>query len=385
MSKFLNTAFALVAGATLTLGAPGAAVAQEDPIPVGVMLPLTGPAALAGTSILEGIEFAAEEANAAGGALGRQIELHIEDDEANTSKGVTAVRRLIEQDGVVAISGTYVSAVALAASEIAREMQVPMVSAGSTSSAVTDANEAGDPWFFRAFPGSREQAMQSASDVVDKLDASRVAVLHENSTYGSSLADGFKKDIEAAGGEVISIESYNAEERDFYSVLTQVRSQQPDAIYIAGLMDAGAQIIRQSAELGLDTQIVGSGSMMSDKLIELAGPASEGFAVSSMFEPETPNEKGLAFAARFREKFDREPDVYSALGYDSMSIIVEAIERAGVAEGPAIQDALVAMDDFAIVQGPADTVANFDDQGSNPFKIGLALVENGRRVWLPFD
>lgn len=359
--------------------------AQEEPVKLGVMLPLSGPAALAGTSILEGVQFAAEENNANGGVLGRQVELFIEDDEGNATKGVTAVRKLIEQDGVAAISGTYVSGVALAATKVAREFNVPMISAGSTSSDVTDFNEAGDPWFFRAFPGSREQARQSAQDIVEKLDATKVAVLHENSVYGKSLSDSLEANLAEAGGEIISIESYNPDERDFFSVLTKVRSAQPDAIYIAGLMDAGAQIIKQSAELGIDSQIVGSGSMMSDKLIELAGPASEGFAVSSMFEPSTPNEFGAAFTERFRAKFNKEPDVYSALGYDSMNVLIEAVRRAGVAEGEAIQAELKQMTDFPLVQGPAGTVADFDEQGSVAFKIGLAIVRDGKREWLPFD
>jgi len=182
---------ALMAAAVVPL-----AVAQgSDPVRIGVMLPLTGPAALAGTSILEGVRFAAEEANAKGGVKGRPIQLFIENDEGSTTKGVTAVRKLIESDKVIAISGTYVSAVALASFKVAKEFHVPMISAGSTSSNVTDANTPGDPWFFRAFPGSDEQGAQSARDIVKKLNAKKVAVIQENSIYGSSLGEQMKKMI----------------------------------------------------------------------------------------------------------------------------------------------------------------------------------------------
>ena len=181
------------------------------------------------------------------------------------------------------------------------------------------------------------------------------------------------------------MESYNPGEKDFYSALTNVRAQAPDAIYIAGLMDSGAQIIKQSGELGVKTQIVGSGSMMSDKLIELAGPASEGFAVSSMFEPSTPNKHGAEFAKEFRAAYGKEADVYSALGYDSMSTLIEASRRAGKPDGAAIQQQLMKMDDFPLVQGPDGTTAKFDDKGSVAFTIGLAIVKDGKRVWLPFD
>jgi branched-chain amino acid transport system substrate-binding protein len=373
---------ALMAAAAVPLAA---AQGNSEPIRLGVMLPLTGPAALAGTSIMEGIQFAADEANAKGGVNGRKVQLFIENDEGSSTKGVTAVRKLVESDKVIAISGTYVSAVALASSKVAREFKVPMVSAGSTSSNVTDANTAGDPWFFRAFPGSDEQGEQSARDIVKKLNAKKVALIQENSIYGSSLAEQMKKVIPQYGGQIVAVESYNPDERDFYSVLTKIRTKQPDAIYIAGLMDAGAQIIKQSREAGVKAELVGSGSMMSDKLIELAGPASEGFAVSSMFEPSTPNKVGQAFTADFRKKMKKEPDVYSALGYDSMHLLVEAARRAPKLDGASMQATLKSMKDVPLVQGPDGTVAKFDDKGSVSFKIGLAVVRNGKRQWLPFD
>ncbi|WP_018904361.1 ABC transporter substrate-binding protein [Variovorax paradoxus] len=371
----------LAAAVVPVVGAQG----TNDPVRLGVMLPLTGPAALAGSSILEGIRFAADEANAKGGVNGRKVQLFIENDEGSSTKGVTAVRKLVESDRVVAISGTYVSAVALAASKVAREFKVPMVSAGSTSSNVTDANTSGDPWFFRAFPGSDEQAEQSARDIVKKLNAKKVALIQENSIYGSSLAEQMKKVIPQYGGQIVGVEAYNPDERDFYSVLTKIRTKQPDAIYIAGLMDAGAQIIKQSREAGLKAALVGSGSMMSDKLIELAGPASEGFAVSSMFEPSTPNKVGQAFTASWRQKMKKEPDVYSALGYDSMHLLIEAARRAPKVDGASMQSTLKGMKDVPLVQGPDGTVAKFDDKGSCSFKIGLAVVRNGKRQWLPFD
>lgn len=372
---------ALLAAAAVPL----AAAQGAEPVRIGVMLPLTGSAALAGTSILEGMRFAADEANAKGGIKGRPVQLFIENDEGSTTKGVTAVRKLIESDKVVAISGTYVSAVALAATKVAREFKVPMVSGGSTSSNVTDANTPGDPWFFRAFPGSDEQGAQSARDIVKKLNAKQVAVIHENSIYGSSLAEQMKKMIPQFGGEVVSVESYNSDERDFYSVLTKVRARQPEAIYIAGLMDAGAQIIKQTREIGMKTALVGSGSMMSDKLVELAGPASEGFAVSSMFEPSTPNKFGQTFTQAWRQKHKKEPDVYSALGYDSMHVLLEAVRRAPKVDGSSIQATLKTMKDVPLTQGPDGTTSRFDEKGSVSFKIGLAVVRNGKRQWLPFD
>ncbi|CDN57626.1 Extracellular ligand-binding receptor (plasmid) [Neorhizobium galegae bv. officinalis bv. officinalis str. HAMBI 1141] len=376
---------AIAAGMSVIISSAVMSEAFAEQLKLGVSLPLSGPASLAGTSIREGIEFAVKRANKNGGVFGQDVKIFIEDDEGNPTKGVTAIRKLIEQDGVVGISGTYVSAVAAAESKVAKEYRVPMISAGSTSSAVTDANTAGDPWFFRAFPGSNTQAKQTAVDTLTKLNAKTVAVLYENSIYGKSLADDFKANYQAAGGKVIAMEAYNPGDKDFYSSLTNIRAQSPSAVYIAGLMDSGAQIIRQAGELGVQTRIVGSGSMMSDKLIELAGPASEGFAVSSMFEPRTPNRHGAEFAKEFRAAYHKEPDVYSAIGFDSMGLLIEAARRVGKPDGAGIQQQLLNMRDFPLTQGPDGTTAKFDDKGSVEFLVGLAIVKNGKREWLPFN
>jgi len=383
MAIRIKAATVVLFSAVISTASISAAWAEQ--LKLGVSLPLSGSASLAGTSIREGIEFAVKQANAKGGVFGENVKIFVEDDEGNPTKGVTAVRKLIEQDGVVGISGTYVSAVAAAQNKVAKEYKVPMISAGSTSSAVTDANTAGDPWFFRAFPGSTTQAMQTSKDTLGKLNAKTVVVLFENSIYGKSLADEFKANYEGMGGKIISVEAYNPGEKDFYSALTNVRAQAPEAIYIAGLMDSGAQIIKQAGELGLQVKIVGSGSMMSDKLIELAGPASEGFAVSSMFEPSTPNVYGAEFAKEFRAAYNKEPDVYSAIGFDSIGLLMEAARRVGKADGAAMQQQLMKMGDYPLAQGPAGTTAKFDDKGSVQFTVGLAIVKNGKREWLPFD
>lgn len=273
---------------------------------------------------------------------------------------------------------------ALAATRIAREYEVPMSSGGSTAIAVTDENEPGDPWFFRAFPGSDEQGRQSALDVVEALGKTRLAIVHDNSNYGTSLADQFERVTTEAGAEIVAREAYNSGEQDFYSMLMRLRSLQPEAIYLGGLVGEGASIVRQAAEVGLQTQFVGSGSMMTDQFIDLTGPASEGFAVSSMFEPDTPNEHGRAFSERFQARWGVPANVHSALGYDSMAIVLEAIERAGEPEGRKVRDAMMAMDDFPLVQGPPGTTASYNEQSGVNFKIGLAVVQDGRRSLVGF-
>jgi branched-chain amino acid transport system substrate-binding protein len=124
---------------------------------------------------------------------------------------------------------------------------------------------------------------------------------------------------------------------------------------------------------------------MSDKLIELAGPAAEGFAISTMYEPSTNNPVGAEFGKRFQQRFGLAANTHSALGYDAMRLTADAIRRAGSTEGIAIRNALMATRDFETVQGPPGTKAVFDDIGGARFKIGLSVVTEGKRVLLPYE
>jgi branched-chain amino acid transport system substrate-binding protein len=376
---------AVLAAAAASGFLPRIAWAQQGPVKLGCILPLSGPSSVAGSEIIMGVKMAFEEANAKGGLFGAPIQLFIEDDEGIPAKGASAARKLIESDGVCAISATYVSGVALAIRRVAAEAKVPVVSAGSTSITVTDANTPGDPWFFRAFPGSDEQGEQSASDIVRKLHGKRIALIYENSAYGKSLAEQVRAVVTKAGGTIVSEDSYNSGEQDFGAVLARLKAAKPDTVYLGGLIGEGSAIVRQAGEIGFKTQFVGSGSMMTDKFIELAGPSSEGFAVSSMYEPSTPNPLGHAFGERFQARYKTSADVLSALGYDSMNVLIEAVRRAGKPDSLAIRNALMHMADFPLVQGPPGTTAKFDAKGGVSFRIGLSVVKDGHREWLPFD
>lgn len=364
-----------------SVAAPAIVRAQSsEPLKIGGMLPLSGPASIEGRQIILGLQFAVEEINAKGGVFGRRIELVMEDDESNSTKGVTAVRRLIEREKVPFIVGTYATGVAAAASKVSAEYKVPMLSGGSTGALATDQNTPGDPWFFRSWPDSNAQGEDTAKAIVEKFKKTKVAIIHDNTNYGVTLAEQVTRVVGTAGGSIVSRDSYNAGEQDFSSMLTKLRTQRPEAVYIGGWAGDGANILRQAAEIGLRAQFVGSGSMLSDDFIRLAGPASEGFAVASLYEASTPNPVGKAFGERFRAKHNQDANTFSSLGFDSTTIALEAMRRAGKPDGAEIQKVLKSgMKDFPIVQGPAGTTASFNAKGSVDFPNFIAVIKDGKR------
>jgi branched-chain amino acid transport system substrate-binding protein len=365
-----------------SLAAPAIVRAQtSQPLKIGGMLPLSGAASIEGRQVIQGFQFVVDEWNGKGGVFGRQLQLVMEDDEANSTKGVTAVRKLIESDGVPFILGTYATAVAVAASKVAGEYKVPMLSGGSTGAAGTEQNTPGDPWFFRSWPDSNRQGDDTARAIVDKFHKKTVSIFHDNTNYGVTLSAQVTKVVESLGGKILSSDGYNAGEQDFSSALTKLRLLAPEAVYIGGWAGDGANIVRQAAEVGLHAQFVGSGSMLSEDFIKLAGPACEGFAVASLYEPSTPNPVGKAFGERFRAKTGHDANTFSALGYDSGNIAIEAMKRAGKPDGAAIQKMLISgMKDFPLVCGPAGATAAFNNKGGCDWPDFIAVIKNGTRV-----
>lgn len=368
-------------GMMAALAAPSILRAQSAGVQhVGVMLPFSGIASVEGLQTIKGIELAVEEFNASG-RYPKTIEILREDDESNASKGVAAVRKLIENHEVPFIVGTYASAVALAATRVAREYKVPMLTGGSTGAAVTDDNPPGDPWFFRAFPDSNDQGEHTAQDIIRVLGKKKIAIMHDRTPYGTSLAEQVQRVVAAEpGGEIVFVDNYATGEQDFFPVLTRLRQIAPEAVYIGGWAADGAMMVRQAREVGLDTQFVGSGSMITDDFIRLAGPASEGFAVATLYEPGTTNPHGKAYGERHLARWGENGNTMTGLGYDSMSIGLEAMARVGEPDSAKIQQMIYkGMADFPIVTGPGEQYAKFTEKGGVLYRMMMSRVVNGKR------
>lgn len=356
-----------------------------DPIKVGLVIPSSGGNSLSGAEVLAGVTLAFEECNAAGAVNGRPIQVVKEDDAGVPTTGASAAQKLIERDKVVAIIGSQTSNVAIAVGNVGRKAKVPVVTSGAAASDITESNTAGDPWIFRAMPGTGDQGAESANDMIKLLKLKRVAIIYDNSSYGRLLSQSFTKGVKELGGELVASEHYEQGEQDFYTLLTRIRESKPEGVFIAGLIAEGAAILRQAHEVNFKTQFYGSGGMISNSLLDLAGrEASEGFAVNVMYEPNTNNPVGKAFGERFQKRFNLPGNTLSGHGFDVGSIVCDAVKRAKTIDGPGVRDAL-RTSNIEIVEGPPGSRVKFDDKGASYFKLGTAVVKNGVRTLLPYQ
>jgi branched-chain amino acid transport system substrate-binding protein len=210
----------------------------------------------------------------------------------------------------------------------------------------------------------------------ETLKARRVAVLTSvSSAYSVGLAKYFKERFVADGGEIALEQKFAEGDKDFKAQLTAIRAAGVDAIFVPGYYTEAALISRQARELGLTLPLFGGDGWEAPQLIEIGGKAVEGTYYSTHYSPEDTAPAVQAFVAAFRARWNGEtPDAMAALGYDSASVLADAIKRAGGTEGPALRDALAATKGFAGVTG----ATNIDPARNASKSAVIVTIKDGR-------
>jgi len=340
-----------LAGALALLVAVGTVACERRPgtggetttgdIVVGMYGSLTGDGASFGQSSREGTELAVDEINAGPGLLGgRKIRLLVEDDQSKPEEASNAVTKLVTQDKVVAVLGEVASRRSLAAAPVSQKYQVPMISPSSTNERVT---EVGD-YIFRVCFIDPFQGEVLAKFSYNDLKARRVAILKDiQQDYSVGLTDSISKHFTALGGQVLDPVSYSSGDADFKAILTQVRSQKPDAVFVTGYYPEAAIIVRQARELGMKMAILGGDGWVGDSL-QNGREALNNTYISNHYSGDNPDPVVQNFVKAYRARFNREPDAIAALAYDAVKVLADAVTRANSTDGPKLRDALATAD-----------------------------------------
>jgi branched-chain amino acid transport system substrate-binding protein len=363
----------VLAGCSRPTGAGSASSTDSGsgPIPIGEYASMTGDTATFGQSSHKGVEMAVEEINAAGGINGRQLELHLEDDNSKTAEAANAVQKLIDRDKVVAVIGEVASGSSLAAAPICQGRQVPMISPASTNPEVT---QKGD-YIFRVCFIDPFQGTVMAKFATNELKLKRVAVFKaQDRPYSTGLASNFVSAYQGLGGEIVANESYASSDTDFKAQLTSIKGKNPDAVYIPGYYNEVGTIARQARELGLTVPLLGGDGWDSPTLFQAAGTALEGCYFSNHYSPEDQSPAIQEFIQKFKAKYSGEtPDAMAALGYDATKILGDAMKRAKSLSGPDLRDAIAATKEFSGVTGKISI-----DSDRNAQKPAVVLQIRGK-------
>ena len=361
----------------LALAAATAALTAQETIKIGEYASLTGKEASFGQQSHKGLTLAIEELNAAGGALGRKLELFTEDNQTKPGESATAAKKLISRNNVVALIGEVASGRSLEAAPIAQAAKIPMIAPAATNPKVTQTGN----YIFRVCFIDPFQGTVMAKFAQNDLKAKRVAILSSvSNAYSVGLAKFFKETFVANGGLVVSEKNFSEGDKDFRAQLTAVKAANVDAIFVPSYYTEAALIARQARDLGLTVPLFGGDGWVADQLLEIGGDALNGCYYSTHFSPENQDPVVQAFVKKFKARWgaNENPDAFAALGYDAAFVLVDAIKRAGTTDGPKLRDALAATKNFAGVTGVTNIDANRD--ASKP--AAIIAIKGGKLEFL---
>lgn len=339
---------------------------------IGANLELSGAVATYGSSISEGIDLAVEEINESGGINGMQVKVTKVDNKSDAAEATNGAIKLTSQDQVTAIIGAATSGNTLAQAEIANDTETILLSPSATAPNVT-VNEDGslNEYVFRTSYIDPFQGTIAANFALDELGVKTAAIYADNaSDYAKGLGEAFKETFEAGGGEIVAEEAYVAKDTDFKSTLTRIKSAEPEFVFIPGYYEEVGLIVKQARELGIDVPLMGADGWDSPTLLDLAGAdALNNTYITNHYSSDDPDETIQNFVTKFKEKYDgNAPNAFHALGYDSVYLLKDAIERAGSTEPAAIKEALEATEELTLVSGVITI-----DEDHNPIKSATIL------------
>ena len=366
----------LLSVACLALIAAWAAPAQAvetGPVKIGVILPITGPAAPYGQAAHQGMLLALEHQPT---VLGRKVELVLADNRSDKIESSSAANRLIQRDQVAVIIGPLSSSTTMAAAPVAEK-------AGNTHCQRLGHQPGGDQGqevrVFAPASWTPSRARWGANFALHDLKAKTAAVMIDISRdYSVGLSAFFQRAFKAGGGKILMKTMYSSGDQEFSAQLGAIKAKKPDVIYLPGYFPELPLIIRQAREMGINQPFVGGDAAQADEVLKIGGPAVEGLYLSTHFdEGGATTEAGKRYSKAYRAKYGKAPDAMGALGYDAYMIVLAAMEKAGSLRPDKIAEALSSIKGFPGVCGVTDM------QGRDAIKPAVVLkVKDGKYVYV---
>lgn len=340
---------------------------KSETIKIGTIQSTSGQVSAYGIQARDAIVMAIEELNDQGGVLGKQLELVVEDDEANPEKTTNAFKKLTAKDKVVGIIGALISKCTLAITKEAQAKKTILLTATSTNDTVTDAGD----YIFRSCYNDSFQGKVNAQYAYETLGKRRAAILYDiTNDYSKGLTTNFKDKFEELGGEIVIMESYSSGDKDFNAQLTKIKAVQPEVLFIPDYYNTVSLIAKQVRGQGLDVVMMGGDGW--DEITNNAGDEVIGGYYSNHYSTDAQDEQVQDFVRKYETKFNITPNALAALSYDAAYILVDAIKKADSLDSAKIQQALMETD------GKFVTGNIRFDENRNPVKsaVMLKIVKN---------
>ena len=311
----------LIAAFALAVLVVGCGDSEESTTtPVALVGPITGQYASFGAQMQNGAELAVEDINAAGGVLGKKLDLDIGDDACDPKQAVAVANQMIGS-GVALVAGHYCSGSSIPASKVYAEGDMVQISPASTNPALTD-DRAG-PNIYRVCGRDDQQGGVAGKYLASHFADKKIAIIHDKTAYGKGLADETKKALNAAGKEEALYEAITAGEKDYSAVVSKLKQADIDVLFLGGYHTEAGLIVRQLRDQGVDTILMGGDALITQEYWSITGPAGEGTLMTFSPDPRK-NPAAAEVVKRFKDK-GIEPEGYVLYTYAA----IQSLEAGG--------------------------------------------------------
>jgi len=318
----------------------GSALAQNQPIRIGVVTPLSGTYAGIGQQVKWGLDLAARQINAAGGVAGRPLELIYEDEEANPAVAVQKAEKLFQVNKVDFLTGTVNSGSTLAVGHLAERNNRLIATTVSFADSIT-----GDKCSPNVFRVNARAGMQSAA-LADWLSSTRpnanVFYLGPDYEMGRSTVAAFKQAAEAKGAKSVGEVFAPLDNKDYSPFFGQMRSARPAVIYTSVAGNDTVRLFSQMAEFGIsrNVQVVGASGTVTSQNLPAIGKAADGFVTGVGYATGIDSPENRKFLAEFEAANKAKPDLYGADSYGVLFFYKAAVEKAGSTDTDKVRAAM---------------------------------------------
>jgi len=302
---------------------PATSWAQKGKIKIAVQAPLSGEQAALGEHIKLGAQLAVEESVKAFKALGYDLVLVPQDDQAKPEVGVANARNMVADPEVLVIVGHFNSGVALPSSEVYKDAMLAMISPANTATEITDR---GYPNVNRVCGRDDVQGPVGARFAAQELKAKSVYIIHDKTLYGQGVADNFRNEAKKLGMNVLGFEG-TEERANFSPMINPLKAKNPALVYFGGIYHQGGLLLKQLREKGVNAKFMGPDGLDSAEMAKIAGSSVVGSYYTSVAGPPDAYPETAAFAKKYKQRFSKDVEAFGLYGYDATMVGIKAMEQ----------------------------------------------------------
>lgn len=364
--------FIRAALACAALASSSGAFAQA--IKIASLQELSGTGATVGTNFKNGMDLAIKEINAAGGILGRKIEVSHADTQSNPGVAKGLAQKAVDDD-VFAVFGPGFSGSILVSMSETKRASIPNFTGGEAASIT----QQGNPYVFRTSFGQATSMPKVARYMAQNLKAKTVAVIFVNNDFGKGGRDSVTKALDALGAKVVADISTDAGQVDFSSPVLKAKQSNADVIFVYTNEEESARALRELRKQGVSKPIVGETTLTSQKVIELAGDAANGAVAHVGLTTDAPIPNMRAFRSKFEKEYKYIPDHNGIKGYTSVYVMKAGIEKAGKVDRAAFAKAMHGLQVSAAKEPGVIMDVSYDDKGDLDRESFMTEVKGGKQ------